>query len=107
MLEAVSKKLNAIPVCTVYCVRHEFLPISKNKNYAKMAHFWYAPTDTNNLSLCLSSFELDFSALHHQTELIKLSKEQAEKPFQTRHCASLICTEDSPGVGIDTGELGP
>ncbi len=23
-----------------YCVRHEFLPILKNKNYAKTAHFW-------------------------------------------------------------------
>ena len=43
--------------------------------------FGYAPIDTNILSLLLSYFELDLAALHHQTALKKLSKEQATKPF--------------------------
>ncbi len=72
-----------------------------------MAHLWYATIDTNILSLCLSYFELDFAALHHQTQLTKLNKEHAAKPLLMRHCAILICAKDSPDVGVHTGELGP
>ncbi len=47
----------------------------------KWGIFGYAPIDTNILSLLLSYCKLDLAALHHQTALKKLSKEQAAKLF--------------------------
>ncbi len=58
-----------------------FYSSRKIKIALKWLIFQSAPIDTNILSLPLSYFKLDLAALHHQTAIIKLSKEQAAKTF--------------------------
>ena len=65
---------NTVHRTSLYCVRHEFFNITKNKNYAKITPFRNAPSKLKMCARPLTYFELDLTALHHQTVPKKLLK---------------------------------
>ncbi len=74
------KKKGVLSKTSTVCATN-FYPFWKIKITPKRHIFGNAPIDTNILSLPFSYFELNLAALHHQTALIELSKEQAAKSF--------------------------
>ena len=97
----------AVHQSPMYCVRHEFLPIQNNKNYAKITPFRNAPSKLKMCARHGPTVQLDVASLRRRHLRRPAPEPAPDERRVLRHCASHTCARDSSSVGIDTGELVP